>query len=139
MTQHATIKDPVVCPVHTWASKVQRIMSYSIHPLELPDVPISMVFMEGKRFVISSEILLSKIQSNMSSIVKDFLGFGPVDVGTDSNQSVAVMAMYLAGVPVYTIMLVRQWSSNTLLKYIHHQVLEFSNMVAARMITNENS
>ena len=45
--------------------------------------------------------------------------------------------MYLAGVPVYTIMLVGQWSSDAFLKYIHHQVLEFSNGVTARMIANE--
>ena len=112
------------------------IMSYPINPLELPDVSINMVFMEHKRFIISSKLLLFKIQSNVSSIGKDSLGFGPVHVGTHSNQSAAVTVMYFARVPVYTIILVRWWSSDALL-YICCQVLEFSNGAAARMIANE--
>ena len=47
------------------------------------------------------------------------------------------MVVHLAGVLVYTIMLIGQWSPNTFLKYIHCQVLEFSKRVVARMITNE--
>ena len=125
-----------MCPVHSWASTVQWIMSYPKNPLELPDVSINMVFMEGKRFIISSKLLLSKIQLNVSSIDKDSLGFGPVHVVTHSNRSAAVTVMYFAIVPVYTIMLVRWWSSAAFL-YICCQVLEFSNGAAARMIANE--
>ena len=44
------------------------------------------------------------------------------------------MAMYLAGVPVYTIMLIGQWSSDAFLCYIWHQVQEFSSGVSSRMI-----
>jgi hypothetical protein len=50
----------------------------------------------------------------------------------------AAMAMYLAGIPVYTIMLIGQWSSDAFLRYIHCQVQEFSAGVSQQMIVLEN-
>lgn len=47
------------------------------------------------------------------------------------------MAMYLAGVPVYTIMLLGRWSSDAFLHYIHKQVKEFSNGVSKKMLTHD--
>ena len=44
------------------------------------------------------------------------------------------MAMYLAGVPVYTIMLLGRWSSDAFLRYIRRQVQDFSNGVSRKMI-----
>jgi len=48
------------------------------------------------------------------------------------------MAMYLAGVPVFTIMLLGRWSSDAFLRYIRKEVQEFSNSVSSKMIRNEN-
>ena len=45
------------------------------------------------------------------------------------------MEMYLAGVPVYTIMLIGRWSSNAFLRYIRKQVEQFSRHVAKQMLT----
>ena len=47
------------------------------------------------------------------------------EIGTRSIRSGAVMAMYLAGVPVFSIMLIGRWSSTAFLKYIRKQVQEF--------------
>jgi hypothetical protein len=44
------------------------------------------------------------------------------------------MAMYLNGIPVYTIMLLGRWSSDAFLRYILKQVSEFSRGVARKMI-----
>ena len=44
------------------------------------------------------------------------------------------MAMYLNGVPVYTIKLLGWWLSDAFLRYIRKQVTEFSNNVARKMI-----
>jgi hypothetical protein len=46
------------------------------------------------------------------------------------------MAMYIAGVPVSTIMLVGRWASNAFLLYIRKQVAELTNNVSQLMITN---
>ena len=45
------------------------------------------------------------------------------------------MEMYMAGVPVYTIMLIGRWLSNAFLRYIRKQVEQFSRHVAKKMLT----
>jgi hypothetical protein len=47
------------------------------------------------------------------------------------------MEMYLAGVPVYTIMLIGRWSSNAFLHYIQKQVEQFLKDVAKKMLTHQ--
>ena len=48
------------------------------------------------------------------------------------------MAMYLGECPVYTIMLIGRWSSDTFLQYIRKQVMEFSHNVSKRMLKFQN-
>jgi hypothetical protein len=56
------------------------------------------------------------------------------ECGLHSLRSSAAMAMYLNGIPVYTIMLLGRWSSDAFLRYIRKQVTEFSKGVARKMI-----
>jgi hypothetical protein len=46
------------------------------------------------------------------------------------------MEMYLAVVPVYTIMLISRWPSDAFLHYIQKQVKQFSKDVAKKMLTH---
>ncbi len=48
------------------------------------------------------------------------------------------MAMFIAGVPVFTIMLLGCWSSDAFLRHIQQQVQEFSKGVSDKMISNEH-
>eukprot|EP00957_Ditylum_brightwellii_P115847 8837286-Ditylum_brightwellii.AAC.1 len=48
------------------------------------------------------------------------------------------MAMYLARVPVYTIMLIGRWSSNAFLVYIRKQVQDFTKGISSKMIISPN-
>ena len=45
------------------------------------------------------------------------------------------MEMYLAGVPLYTIVLIGRWSTDAFLHYIRKQVEQFSRHVAKQMLT----
>jgi hypothetical protein len=72
------------------------------------------------------------------AIGRDILGFDAFEVGTHSLRSAAAMAMYLAGVPVYTIMLIGRWSSDAFLRYIRRQVQEFSAGVSQRMLVSDS-
>jgi hypothetical protein len=63
-------------------------------------------------------------------------GLSEKDVGLHSLRSSAAMAMYMNAIPVYTIMLLGQWSSDAFLLYIRKTVIEFSNDVSKRMINN---
>jgi hypothetical protein len=44
------------------------------------------------------------------------------------------MAMYLAGIPIFSIMLVGCWSSTAFLKYIQKQVQEFWHEISSKKI-----
>jgi len=44
------------------------------------------------------------------------------------------MAMYLADIPVFTIMLLGHWSSDAFLRYIRKQMKEFSTEICQKMI-----
>ncbi len=65
------------------------------------------------------------------------LGYTSDQICLHSAQSGAAMAMYLAGVPVFTIMLLGGWSSDAFLRYIRKEVQEFSNSVSSKMIRSE--
>jgi hypothetical protein len=71
---------------------------------------------------ITGSQLLRQIHLAAAAIGKDILGFSPNDFGLHSAHSGVAMAMYLAGVPVYTIMLLEHRSSDAFLCYIHKGV-----------------
>jgi hypothetical protein len=47
------------------------------------------------------------------------------------------MEMYLAGVPVYTIILIGRWQSGAFLRYIQKQVEQFLQDIAKKMLTHD--
>jgi len=61
----------------------------------------------------------------------DFKGLG---LDPKSLRLPAAMAMYLNGVPVYTIMLLGCWFSDAFLRYIRKQVKSFGSGVSSKMI-----
>jgi len=70
-----------------------------------------------------------------------FFRKGTIIPHTDSNlpecdcvSITGAMAMYLNGVPVFTIMLIGRWKSDGVLRYIRKQVLQLSNGVSTRML-----
>ena len=70
-------------------------------------------------------------------LVHPVLGFLTEEVGTHSNHSGGAMVMFLAGTPVYMIMLMGRWSSEAFMQYIRKQVLSLSHGIAAKMLTYE--
>ncbi len=96
-----------------------------------------MVVLNGSLFSIPSTMILDRIRSAVRSLGKERLGFSEDEVGTHSNRSGGAMGMYLAGTPVYTIMLLGRWSSDAFMRYIRKQVLTMSHGVSSKMITYE--
>jgi hypothetical protein len=92
----------------------------------------------GKLSYLSSVDMRIRLRAAASILGIAKLGFNPEDIGTHSLRSGAAMAMYLAGVPVYTIMIVGRWSSDAFLRYIRKQVEMFSHNVSVRMIQNDH-
>jgi hypothetical protein len=80
-------------------------------------------------------MFLTTICCAVRDIGIDKLGFGPNQVGTHSNRSGGAMSMFLSGIPVYTIMLIGHWGSNTFMRYIQKQVLASSHGISKKMLT----
>jgi hypothetical protein len=134
VTQHRT-RDPELCPVLLWSAIIKRILSY---PSTDIDSPINTYRVRGELKEITSKMILQRLRAVVSHIGEAELGFKTHEIGTHSIRSGAAMAMYLTGVPVFTIMLLGRWSSDAFLCYIRRQVQEFSSGVSSRMIASAN-
>jgi hypothetical protein len=118
ITQHHS-GNSLLCPVRVWASIVQRISSY---PNSKP----------------AKQVLLKHLRSAATAEGPDSLGFTASQIGLHSAHSGAAMAMYLARVPVVTIMLPGRWSSDASLCCTRKQVKEFSNGISLKMVLHEH-
>jgi hypothetical protein len=95
-------------------------------------------FTDGKKHFFTGTELLNRIGQAATALGPDSLGFTAKEIGLYSARSGAAMAMYLAHVPVFTIMLLGRWSSDACLRYIRKQVKEFSSEISSKMIQKEH-
>ena len=89
----------------------------------------------GRLDTIASLQVLIRLRTAAQSVGSASLSFKLKEIGTHFLHSGAAMEMYLAGVPIYTIMLIGRWSSDTFLRYIRKQVEQFLRHVAKPMLT----
>jgi hypothetical protein len=134
VTQEAT-GDSVLCPVRFAAGLVRCITSY---PGTSPNTNISTYMSNSSVKHLTSGQVINTLHDAICAIGKAHLGISKEKIGTHSIRLGAAMAMYLGECPVYTIMLINQWSSDTLLWCIRKQVMEFSHNASKRMLTFQN-
>ncbi len=79
-------------------------------------------------------MIINLLRDGVVGIGETKLGIKRWEVGTHSIRSGAAMAMYLAGVPIFSITLIGRWSSTAFLNYIRKQVQEFSHGISSKMI-----
>jgi hypothetical protein len=113
---HGRTDDPVLCPVLQWARLVNRIWSYEGTTRDM--LVCTFQRSGGQLDTIASSQVLTRLRAAAKAVGSARLGFEPKEIGTHSLCLGAAMEMYLAGVPVYTIMLIGRWSSNAFLHYI---------------------
>ncbi len=135
ITQHRS-GDKTLCPVRIWASIISRISSYP--GSSLSDTVNKFITSDNAVIFFTGTELLKKLRLAATAVGPDILGFTAKEIGLHLARSRAAMAMYLAHIPVFTIMLLGRWSSNAFLRYIRKQVKEFSNGVSSKMITKES-
>jgi hypothetical protein len=99
---------------------------------------VSTILTNDQQKLVTSAFLATQLQAAAKHIGEDVLGYSHLDIGTHSIRSGGAMAMYLVGVPVFTIMLIGRWSSDAFLWYIGRQVLQFRMGVSKRMISTKS-
>ena len=129
----------ILCPVRAWAATVRYIKNL---PGATENMPVCLLFTPatiptpdnpGKFVQVTGKEMTHLIRKAVADMGTEHLGFTPEECGTHSIRSAAAMAMYMAGVPVYTIMLIGRWSSDAFLVYLRPQVMQFTQQVSKRM------
>jgi hypothetical protein len=132
---HYRSTDTLLCPVKTWAKIIRCIASY---PTTNSATTVNYYqFEDSSPHYFTGKDLLSRIRLVADTLGPDELGFSANQLGLHSARSGAAMAMCLADVPVFTIMILGRWSSDAFLHYIRKQVQEFSKGISQKMISNE--
>jgi len=124
-----------MCPVLAAAAIVKRIRSYNVTSIPFADIPINYVRSGEGFYTIPSSTFLQRIRFVVDILGESRLGFKLSEVGTHSNRSGGAMGMFLAGTPIYTIMLMGHWSSDPFMRYIRKQVLQLSHGISSCMLT----
>jgi hypothetical protein len=127
--------DPVLCPVKSWARLTNQIWKY---PGTMEDTSVCTVWNHARREQIKLRQVIMSLRSVCATIGSAHLGFDPSKIGTHSLRLGIAMEMYLAGVKVYTIMLIGRWSSDAFLRYIRKQVQQLLQDVAKKMLTHRS-
>jgi hypothetical protein len=123
--------DPLLCPVRAGAVIVRHLLSIR----STRDDFLYQYKSAGNRIMeLVGNLALTHLRDFIRTVDASY-GLPELDVGLHSFRSSAAMAMYLNGVPVYTLTLISRWSSDAFLHYIRKQVTEFSGDVAKRMVT----
>jgi hypothetical protein len=112
---HGRTDNANLSPVLQWARLVHRIWTY---PGVTEDTPGCTIWCHGQLKQITSRHMITALRAACASIGSTKLGFEPSEIGTHLLCSGEAMEMHLAGIPVYTIMLIGRWSSDVFLRYI---------------------
>ena len=123
--------DKLLCPIKIWASLIRRILSYKGTN---KNSPVSLAKHNNKIINVTGEMIADLCHDRVVTIRESKLGIHQSEIGTTSICSGAAMAMYLSRVPIFSIMLIRRWSSTAFLKYIWKQVQEFVQKISSKMI-----
>ncbi len=107
-----------MCPVRAAVEIVQRIYSYGIPEDKIKDIQINFMKLGSLTYTIPSSLIMVRLRALVQTLGIKKLGFGPEEIGTHSNRSGGAMGMFLAGTPVYTIMLMSRWSSDAFMRYL---------------------
>ena len=128
---HTASGDDSFCPVRSWAAVVKRVWQI---PGASRDTPVNSYQHEMDTIEFSSDFVMRSLRAVVADIGVDVLGFTKDDIGTHSLRSGCAMAMHLAGIPVYMMMLIGRWSSEAFMLYIQKQIRQFASGVTASMI-----
>jgi hypothetical protein len=110
-TKHGIIThhDKILCPVKIWSKIAHRLILY---PTSNPDTIVNTYYYnDGTKLLFIGPHLLKRLRL-ADATISDFT---PNQIGLHSARSGTAMAMYLAGFPVFTIMLLGRWCSDAFL------------------------
>jgi len=122
VTQHCMGK--FLCSVKAAADLILCILAY---PSTNMNSCTNLVRVKYKNCAVKSKMVRDQIWVVVLAIGKDTLGIIANEVGTHFVRASMAMALCLANVKTYIIMLIECWLSDGFMKYIQRQIQEFSS------------
>ena len=123
------------CPVKAAAAIIRRMQRQGMSD---HDFIYSFIHEKTKKkTTFTSRVAKQMLREFIGLVEQGNYGLTADEIGLHSMRSSSAMAMYMNGVPVYTIMLLGRWSSDAFLRYIRSQVETFGHDVSAKMIETE--
>ena len=122
-----------LCPVQAAAAIICQIQSY---PGANHDTPISAIWKYDRINHITSTQINNVLWDAVLAIGKDVLHIATNEISTHSIRLGAAIAIFLGGCPVFLIMMIGCWSSNSFLRYIWKQFKEFNHNTSQKMLTH---
>ena len=112
--------DILLCPVRARATIVHRIRSYAGSSNNTPIFSHLEIRSHWWHHLKADLKCAVAIGEHILHITKH-------EIGTHSIRLGAAMSMFLGGCPVFLIMMIGRWSSDSFLHYIHTQIIEFNH------------
>ena len=123
--------DPALCPVVCLAYVVEVIMQI---PGWKGSWPIHTFRENGKTSDIERSEVIDALQSGVRMVGEKKLGLKAEDIKSHCVRTSFALWMAMLRQPDYLIMLLGRWKSDKFMDYIRHQVLQFTEGVARKMV-----
>ena len=124
------------CPVKIWASIKKRILSY---PGSSENSKVNLFLKNGKLVEITSKAIRLNIKHHVRLIDPTQKFYKLDKIGTHSIRSSTAMILHCVGVDVPMIKLLGRWASDAFLRYIRHQLADFSKNISNLMVNSKDN
>jgi hypothetical protein len=101
-------------------------------------MPVSAIWNRGRIEHVTSKMVENALCGGVKADGEAPLCINTHEMGTHSIRSGSAMAMYLGGLPVFAIMMIEGWASDSFMKYIRMQIEEFTFDMWKQMLTMQN-
>ena len=128
--------DGLTCPVKTWASIVQRVLSY---PRGNKDSPVNLLRVGRQYRQITATEIRNTLRETVKTLGESNLGIKSCDIGTHSIRSTFAMLLYSHGIEKTTIMKLDRWKSDAVISYICANVAGFGKHASLALRSDPGS
>ena len=128
--------DGSTCPVKTWASIVQRVLSY---PRGNTDSPVNLLRVGRQYRQITATEIRDTLRETVKTLGESNLGIKSCDIGTHSIRSTFAMLLHTHGIEKTTIMKLGRWKSDAVISYIRANVAGFGKHASLALQSDPGS
>ena len=121
----------IFCPVKIWASIKNRILSY---PNTSERSKVNTFLQNDKLVEITSDSIRKHLRKHILLVDPLQHHYQINRIGTHSIRTSFAMILHSVGIAKVTVMMLGRWASDAYLRYIRHNLADFSKNISAQMV-----